>query len=112
MVAKPAPKRKQVKSLAAGKIAVQNVNVPGYSHLVDAEKYQAMRAVMLKVLPSKSPGLTQAEMWDALKAHAPKRLFPDSGKVGWWMKCVQLDLEAKRLLKRELTKPLRWHRVK
>ncbi len=112
MVAKSKPKRRDLAPKAAAKIAVQNVNVPGYTHLVDAEKYQAMRLVMLKVLPSKSPGLTQAEMWDALKIHAPKKLFPDSGKVGWWMKSVQLDLEAKGLLKRELTKPLRWHKVK
>jgi len=91
------------------KVVVQNVNVPGYTTRVDAAKYAAMRAAMLKVLPRKAPGLTQAEMWDALSRAAPKSVFPDRGKVGWWMKSVQLDLEAKKVLVREKTKPLRWH---
>ncbi len=104
------PAKKQ--AVPAGKIAAQNVNVPGYTHMVDAEKYEAMRVVMMRVLPLKAPGLTQAEMWDTLAKRAPKKYFPDSGKVGWWMKTVQLDLEAKGLMKREPTKPIRWHRVR
>lgn len=111
MAAKTNPESRLGSSRAGAKIAVQNVNVPGYTHMVDAERYHAMRQVMLKVLPSKPPGLTQAEMSKALGARAPKKLFPDSGKVGWWMKSVQLDLEAKGLVKRELTKPLRWHKL-
>ncbi len=112
MVAKSSPKIKKAPPKTPGKIAVQNVNVPGYIHMVDAEKYRAMRAVMLKVLPTKSPGLTQAEMWKTLTARAPRKLFPDSGKVGWWMKSVQFDLEAKGLVKREATKPIRWYKAK
>jgi hypothetical protein len=30
-------------------------------------------------------------------------------KVGWWMKTVQLDLEARKIVLREKSKPLRWH---
>ena len=110
------PPRKQVsptkKSGAAGRkmIVAQNVNVPGYTHKVDATMYEAMRKAMLKMLPHKSPGMTQTEMWQGLAAYAPKTLFPDSGKIGWWMKTVQLDLEARKVLVREQTKPLRWHR--
>ena len=111
------PAKKQVsagkKSAAASgdaKVVVQNVNVPGYTHRVDAAMYEAMRKAMLKMLPRKSPGMSQAEMWQGLAAYAPKQLFPDSGKIGWWMKTVQLDLEARKVLVREQTKPLRWHR--
>ncbi len=111
MAAKSASGNKSKASKAGAKVAVRNVNVPGYTHMVDAERYEAMRAVMLKILPSKTPGLTQAEMWESLAARAPKRLFPDAGKVGWWMKTAQLDLEARGLVKREPTKPLRWHKV-
>jgi hypothetical protein len=32
-------------------------------------------------------------------------------KAGWWAKAVQLDLEAKGIVVREATKPLRWHQV-
>jgi len=104
------PRKKSGPKSGAAKVVVQNVNVPGYTHRVDATMYQAMRKAMLKMLPGKSPGMTQAEMWRGLAAYAPKRLFPDSGKIGWWMKTVQLDLEARKVLVREPTKPLRWHR--
>jgi hypothetical protein len=95
-----------------GKIVVQNVNVPGYTHRVDAVMYEAMRGAMLRMLPRKAPGMTQAEMWSGLAGYAPQKLFPDSGKIGWWMKTVQLDLEAKKILRREATKPTRWHRAR
>ncbi|HET6846384.1 MAG TPA: hypothetical protein VFH29_06085 [Anaerolineales bacterium] len=93
-------------------VSVRTPNKPGYVSRVDAIKYEAMRRTMMRVLPRKAPGLTQQEMWDALSRIAPKAHFPDRGKVGWWMKSVQLDLEAKNVLVREDTKPLRWHRVK
>ena len=32
-------------------------------------------------------------------------------KAGWWMKGVQLDLEAKGLMVRDGGKPLRWRRT-
>jgi hypothetical protein len=93
-------------------VVVQTPNKPGSGWRVDAVKYEAMRKAMMKVLPRKAPGLTQAEMWDALARVAPKSHFPDRGKVGWWMKGVQLDLEVKKVVVRENTKPLRWHRMK
>lgn len=95
---------------AAPKVLAENVNVPGYTHRVDATMYNSMRKAMLKMLPRKAPGMTQAEMWQTLAAYVPKNLFPDRGKIGWWMKTVQLDLEAKKVLMREQTKPLRWHK--
>jgi hypothetical protein len=93
-------------------VVVRTPNKPGSSWRVDAVKYEAMRKAMLRVLPRKAPGLTQQEMWDALARVAPKSHFPDRGKVGWWMKGVQLDLESKKVVVREDTKPLRWHRAK
>ena len=93
------------------KVTVENVNVPGYTTRVDAGMYHAMRRALLKVLPSGAPGLTQAEMIQAVVAHLPADLFPGGAKAGWWAKSVQLDLEAKGIVTREGTKPLRWHRV-
>lgn len=103
---KPAPKE----SVPAGRITVQNVNVPGYTSTVDAGMYEAMRKALLKVLPKKAPGLTQAEMMAAVVPHLPQDLFPGGAKAGWWVKCVQLDLEAKGAMLRESVKPLRWHK--
>jgi len=92
------------------RITVENVNVPGYKTQLDATMYQAMRAALLKVLPSKEPGLTQDEMRRAVLPHLPKSHFPGGAKAAWWAKAVQLDLEAKGVVAREATKPLRWHR--
>ena len=93
------------------RITVENVNIPGSTSRVNAAMYQAMRHAMWKVLPENEPGLTQAEIREAILPHLPEDLFPGGSKAGWWAKTVQLDLEAKGNLVREATKPLRWHRV-
>ena len=42
----------------------------------------------------------------------PSDLWPGGAKVGWWQKTVQLDLEAKGMLKRDAaSKPMRWYRA-
>lgn len=58
---------------SGAKIVVENVNVSGYTHRVDALMYAAMRTAMLKMLPRKSPGMTQGEMWQGLTAHVPRK---------------------------------------
>ena len=93
------------------KIAVENVNIPGSSTNVDAVKYAAMRKAFLKILPSSSPGLTQKEIQAQVKPHLPANSFPGGATSGWWAKTVQLDLEAKGVVSREICKPLRWHKT-
>ncbi len=97
------------------RITVENVNVPGYTHAVDARMYHAMLQALMQVLPTHSPGLTQAEMLAALIPHLPEELFPSGAKAGWWMKTVQLDQEAKGTVVREKIKPkgtpTRWRRA-
>lgn len=97
------------KLVSTSRVTVENVNVPGYTVTVDAAKYQAMRKAIFAVLPKKAPGLTQAEIRQTVLAHLPDDIFPGGAKAGWWAKMVQLDLEAKGLVDREATKPLRWH---
>jgi hypothetical protein len=93
------------------RITVRNPNVPDSSSTVDAVKYHAMKQALLKALPQQSPGLTQAEMFDAVLPHLPEEIFPGGAKAGWWVKCVQLDLEAQGVIVREASKPLRWHQM-
>jgi len=69
-----------------------------------------MRQAMLQALPGQAPGLTQDEIRKAVLSYLPEQLFPGRANSGWWAKTVQLDLEAKKRLVRENTKPLRWHR--
>ena len=95
----------------ADRVTVENVNVPGYTTLVDGRMYRAMRQALLAALPASAPGLTQAEMREAVIPLLPPDLFPGGAKAGWWAKSVQLDLEAKGVLVREPGKPLRWHVV-
>jgi len=104
------PARRSDKSGNKVRIVVENFNHPGKSRSVDAASFQAMRRTLLKVLPRRSPGLTLAEMSRAVLARLPADLFPGGAKAGWWMKTVQLDLEAKGVIAREKTKPLRLHR--
>ena len=94
---------------ASEKIEVENVNCPGQTSRVNAEKYHAMRKVLLSILPPEAPGLTQADMLEAVQPHLPQNLWPGGDKSAWWVKTVQLDLEAKRLVVRTSTKPLTWH---
>jgi hypothetical protein len=92
-------------------IAVENINVPGRTSNVNAEKYTAMRRILLKVLPAREPGITQAEMGKSVRPHLPQNLWPNGEKSMWWVKTVQLDLEAKGLVVRDAsTKPTRWRR--
>lgn len=93
------------------KIDVENVNVPGQVTRVNADKYHAMRQAYLSVLPDKSPGMTQNALLDAVKSSLPEALFPGGSTSGWWMKTVQLDLEAKGLVWRLKTRPLTWHKT-
>jgi len=88
-------------------IEVENVNIPGNVRSVDADMYDAMKRAFLKVLPKTSPGLTLAEIRERLISHLPEKLYPGGAKAGWWAKTVQLDLEAKGIIARDKTRPLR-----
>jgi hypothetical protein len=92
------------------KIKIENVKQPGKTYSADPAKYEAMKKAVLTVLPKTSPGLTVAEVQDRVLPHLPDDLFPGGAKSGWWMKAVQLDLEAKGVIKREMTSPLRLHK--
>ena len=94
------------------KIAIENVVSPGRIVRVDAAKYNAMKDAIFKVLPKTPHGLTVAELKVNLLPHLSDDLFPGGTKAGWWIKAVQLDLEAKGIIGREKTKPLRLHRLK
>jgi hypothetical protein len=89
---------------------IENVNQPGRTYSVNAVKYNAMRECMFQLVPTEPPGMSAQEMYDALVPALPQELWPKGEKVGWWQKAVQLDLEAKAILRRDpKSKPLRWY---
>jgi hypothetical protein len=91
------------------KITVQNINHPGKSERVNAEKYLAMREAMLAFLARQAGPVEYKAIRDGVRSQLPETLFPGGATSGWWIKTVQLDLEAKGLMARTAEKPLRFH---
>ena len=79
---------------------------------VTAAKYEPMRAAILAVLPKEAAGaITWAEMCRRVAKRVDRGLFPRG--VEWYAKTVQLDLEAKGLVRRvPNVSPLRLHQVR
>ena len=95
----------------SAKAVLQNLNHPGYAKQVDAPMYEAMKRAFLTVLPKAGPGLTFDELSEAVLPHLPDDLYPGGAKAGWYTKAVQMDLEAKGIIARAKTRPLRLHKL-
>lgn len=91
------------------KIEIENIASPGRTTRVDKAKYLAMETAYLSVLPPAPPGIPSSEAKQRLLPLLPEDLFPGGAKAGWWLKAVQLNLEAKGRVVRHDTKPLRFH---
>lgn len=89
------------------KLQIENVLQPGKTYAVDAEKFEAMRIAYLAHVPRSGAGATPAEIQKALLPSLPQSLFPDGKTAGWWAKAVQLDQEAKNVIRRSPTGPVR-----
>jgi len=92
------------------KISIENVIRPGKTYRADRAKYEAMREALLAVLPDEAPGLTVPDAREALLPLLPDALFPGGNTAGWWVKAVQLDLEAKGIIRRAPKSPVRLYR--
>lgn len=93
------------------RIEMLNVASPGHVVRVEKAKYDAMKNALLAAVPNGQPGLTVAEIKTRVLPLLPDDLFPGGAKAGWWLKGVQLDLEARGVIARENVKPLRLHRL-
>ncbi|WP_299919674.1 hypothetical protein [uncultured Roseobacter sp.] len=93
------------------KIEIESITSPGRTERVNRAKYTAMREALLPVLPTAAPGMTVADAKTALLKSLSQEFFPGGEKAGWWLKAVQLDLEAKGVIVRGGTKPLRLYKV-
>lgn len=93
------------------KIEIENVLQPGKTYRADADKFAAVRSAVLQALPAAPPGLTPAELIQAVRPMLAQNLFPGGDKAGWWVKAVQLDQEAKAIIRRSSTPPVRLWRA-
>lgn len=89
------------------KIGIESITSPHRTERVDRGKYMAMRKALMAVLPTKAPSLTVAEANEQVLPHLPDDLFPGGATAGWWLKAVQLDLEAKGIIERGPKSPVR-----
>lgn len=92
------------------RIEIENILQKGKTYRVEAIKYHDVRAAILKSLPI-SGGFNVEQMYQAILPLVSQELFPNGDKLVWWMKAVQLDLEAKGLIKRQNTKPLSFVKI-
>lgn len=92
------------------KILIESITSPHHTERVNKAKYMAMRAALLEALPDRAPGLTVAEANVAILPYLSETDFPGGAKAGWWLKAVQLDLEAKGAIQRGPGKPVRLFR--
>jgi hypothetical protein len=90
-----------------GKIEIESITSPDHKQHVDRAKYTDMRQALMAILPGQAPGMKVADAKAALLASLSQDLFPGGAKAGWWLKAVQLDLEAKGLIQRDVDKPVR-----
>lgn len=93
------------------KIEIESITSPGRTGRVNKAKYAAMRDAFLLVLPTEASGMTVAEAKAALLPNLSQELFPDGEKAGWWLKAVQLDLEAKGVIVRGGKGPIQLFRT-
>ncbi|MCO5059122.1 MAG: hypothetical protein M9905_14860 [Rhizobiaceae bacterium] len=77
---------------------------------LDRAKFEAMRDALLSVLPESDPGITVAEAKKRLLKRLPQDQFPNGEKAGWWLKAVQLDQEARGVIKRATGSPVRLYK--
>jgi len=97
-------------------IKAKNVNHPGYTENLNAQKYNLIRDAIHAVLPTEG-GMTFSDMEAGVHAHLagidfPPELFPKSGSVRWYCKTVQLDLEARGEIERlPKTSPMQLRRI-
>ena len=94
-----------------GKYLMENAVSPDHKVRVDAAKFFAMKAAVLAALPAEAPGITPAELREAIRPILSQEHFPGGEKAGWWMKGVQLDLEFKGEIARGSTKPVKLYRL-
>jgi hypothetical protein len=102
----PEKTRGSARYATPARVVVENVNVPGDTTPVDAEKSAAVRVARWRVVSQRRPGIARQGISGAVVPHIPQRLFPGGATASWWAKTVRLDLEATGVQAREASRPL------
>jgi hypothetical protein len=62
---------------------------------------------VLAALPDAAPGLTPQALIDRVRPQLSPERFPGGSGAGWWVKAVQLDQEARGIIRRADKPPVR-----
>lgn len=66
--------------------------------LIVPEKYEAVRQAILAMLPAGGEGMTWAALADMIAPYLPENIFRYIGTVRWYVRAVQMDLEAEGII--------------
>jgi hypothetical protein len=93
-------------------VQTRNVN-PGVGGLrIDREKYEKVKAAILKVVPMNDAGIPFKDLPKAVARVLGEKLGPVRGSVSWYTTVVKLDLEARGLIERiPASRPQRLRRL-
>lgn len=81
------------------RVAVETVTPGKLGTRIDGDKYDAMKAAILAVVPASADGVVSRDLPGRLRRELPAELFANAS-VTWYYTTVKLDLEAKRLIER------------
>lgn len=78
---------------------ILNVNTGRSDGTIARDKYEAMKAALLAVIPAGDEGVPFQGLAERVKPHLPSEVF-EGASVGWYTTTVKLDLEARGLIER------------
>lgn len=73
---------------------------------ISKAKYDVIKAELLKILGGSQP--THTELFNQLVKNLSSKF---NGNISWYGECVKLDLEARKIIKRDSSKPPKYHLV-
>ena len=78
---------------------ILNPNTGRTDGTIAADRYDAMKAALLRVVPAGGDGIPFEGLADRVRPHLAAALF-EGASIGWYTTTVKLDLEARGLLER------------
>ena len=95
------------------KVQLKHPNSRKATPRIDKDKYDAVRAALLKAIPDNDQGVPFKGLEERVAKHLSKSERASLGSIGWYTTGVKLDLEAQGLIERVPgSEPQRLRRVK
>lgn len=98
----PKAQRRKIRQGKAGckSFVTRTVTAGAGGTRVTFDKYEAVKAALLKVVPKRKDGLPLKDVARGVARHVPKEMLPKPHSALWLTMAVKLDLEARGLIER------------